>query len=669
MSSMRRRALATLLFVTAASPAFPAGAQQAPAPAAPQQSQQAVPARTDLTATYNSADWDKARANLVAQAPGRMAQAVNQWQQLTANKNYGFADYANFLLYYPGLPDADKLQGYAEDRLRVEGVAPDKLVAFFDKYPPVSNFARARYAVALMAARPQSAFEVARAAWRGGEMDPAAESSLLAAYGSRFTQDDQDARMDALLWDRDADGAARQMARVSPAKAAVFQARLAILQGVDGFTLVPGATSDPGYLYNRSRELRTEGNARAAVDLLANHPPLTSLPSDPGAWVSELLTVARLGGGSDAVKIASTIDQAFAPGTKISSEPYKLRDDYTSLMWLGATKAWQLGNPAAAAPLFYRYGYAARTSPTRSKGLFWAGLAAQAARDPVDGQRYLQIAAEYPDRFYGQLARERLGQPLSFQPPPTATPTPQERAAFLAQPLTQAVTEVAKDAPWSVGIKFYREIADQADSLTDHVLVAQLARDIGRRDLAVILSNAADADGFSGFTSIGYPTVAAPPGTDWTMVHAITRQESQFAQNAVSYAGARGLMQLMPGTAQEQAGKSGVQYLSASLVNDSSYNLLLGNGYFQRMLRYYNGSYPLAVAAYNAGPGNVNKWLAQNGDPRTGSIPWINWIEAIPIYQTKDYVQRVLENAVVYEALHPDKAPGGRPRSLSQFLR
>jgi soluble lytic murein transglycosylase len=456
-----------------------------------------VPARTDLTATYNSADWDKARANLVAQAPGRMAQAVNQWQQLTANKNYGFADYANFLLYYPGLPDADKLQGYAEDRLRVEGVAPDKLVAFFDKYPPVSNFARARYAVALMAARPQSAFEVARAAWRGGEMDPAAESSLLAAYGSRFTQDDQDARMDALLWDRDADGAARQMARVSPAKAAVFQARLAILQGVDGFTLVPGATSDPGYLYNRSRELRTEGNARAAVDLLANHPPLTSLPSDPGAWVSELLTVARLGGGSDAVKIASTIDQAFAPGTKISSEPYKLRDDYTSLMWLGATKAWQLGNPAAAAPLFYRYGYAARTSPTRSKGLFWAGLAAQAARDPVDGQRYLQIAAEYPDRFYGQLARERLGQPLSFQPPPTATPTPQERAAFLAQPLTQAVTEVAKDAPWSVGIKFYREIAVLADTLTDHVHVAQLARDNPPRSAEIRARQALDKFGKS----------------------------------------------------------------------------------------------------------------------------------------------------------------------------
>jgi soluble lytic murein transglycosylase len=196
-----------------------------------------------------------------------------------------------------------------------------------------------------------------------------------------------------------------------------------------------------------------------------------------------------------------------------------------------------------------------------------------------------------------------------------------------------------------------------------------LARDIGRRDLAVILANAADSNGFSGFTTIGFPTLVAPPGTDWTMVHAITRQESQFANNAISYAGARGLMQLMPGTAREQAGKNGVEYLSASLVEDPAYNIRLGNGYFQRMLNYYGGSYPLAVAAYNAGPGNVNKWLRQNGDPRTGAIRWIDWIERIPVYQTKDYVQRVLENAVVYETLHPDKAPGGRARSLSQFLR
>jgi soluble lytic murein transglycosylase len=475
--------------------------------------------------------------------------------------------------------------------------------------------------------------------------------------------------MDALLWQRDPAAAARQLAWTSPAKRGRFQARLAILQGGDGFVADPAATADPGYLYNRSRELRTEGRPQDAVSMLANRPRLTSLPFDQTAWVEELLNVARLGGAREAERIAASIDDAFAPGTDISTKEYKLRDDYTSLMWLGGAKAWELGDFAGASALFYRYGAAARTSPTKTKGLYWAGLAAAQAGDQAEARRYYELAAQYPDRFYGQLALERLGRPLVFLAPPNVTPSDAERATFLSQPLTQAVTEVARNAPWSVGIRFYREIAEQADTLDESVLVAQLARDIGRRDLAVILANAADSNGFSGFTTIGFPTLVNPPGTDWTMVHAITRQESQFASNAISYAGARGLMQLMPGTAREQAGKNGVQYLSASLVNDPSYNIRLGDGYFQRMLSYYGGSYPLAVAAYNAGPGNVNKWLRQNGDPRTGSIRWIDWIESIPVYQTKDYVQRVLENAVVYETLHPDKAPGGRARSLSQFLR
>jgi soluble lytic murein transglycosylase len=620
-------------------------------------------------ATYDAADWDKARANLVAREPGRMAQAVSLWQQLTASKSYGFGDYTGFLLTYPGFPDAGKLQGFAEDRLRIEPVAAERLVAFFDKYPPVSNFARGQYAIALMTLRPATGIETVRAAWRGGELDPGTEATLQATYNRYFTQDDQDARMDALLWQRNSSAAARQLARTSPARRNQFQSRLAILQGGDGFTTDPGASGDPGYLYNRSRELRTEGRAREAVDLLANHPRLTSLPFDQTAWVGELLNVARLGAGRDAVRIADSVDQAFAPGTDISTKEYKLRDDYTSLVWLGAARAWELGDFAAAAPLFYRYAAAARTSPTKTKGLYWAGLAAGQAGDQANAKRYFELAAQYPDRFYGQLALERLGRPLTFLNPPSVTPSDSERAAFLSQPLTQAVTEVARNAPWSVGIRFYREIAEQADTLNESVLVAQLARDIGRRDLAVILSNAADSNGFSGFTTIGFPTLVAPPGTDWTMVHAITRQESQFADNAISYAGARGLMQLMPGTAREQAGKNGVEYLSASLVNDPAYNIRLGNGYFQRMLNYYGGSYPLAVAAYNAGPGNVNKWLRQNGDPRTGTIRWIDWIERIPVYQTKDYVQRVLENAVVYETLHPEKAPGGRARTLSQFLR
>ena len=169
---------------------------------------------------------------------------------------------------------------------------------------------------------------------------------------------------------------------------------------------------------------------------------------------------------------------------------------------------------------------------------------------------------------------------------------------------------------------------------------------------------------------LGYPAVNVPPEhmDNWTFIHAIARQESQFDRNAVSHAGARGLMQLMPGTARETAGKIALSYRPEALNSDITYNIQLGSTYFQRMLRYYNGSYPLAVAAYNAGPGNVNKWLTRNGDPRNGGIDILNWIEQIPLSETRGYVHRVLENAVMYDHLNPDRARYKTAAPLSKYL-
>ena len=653
MSSMLHRPLVPALLAAAALLPVPLAGQEAPA--APMQAR----------------DWDTARAQLVAQGPGRMASEIARWEQLTATPRLSFNDYATFLLRNPGFPQSDQLRGYAEGRLREEFAAPEQLVAFFGTYPPVTNFAKAHYALALAAADPEKARLYAREAWTGGQMAETAEAAIVALHGTSFTQADQDARMDALLWQRDEDAARRQYLRVSPDKAPLFAARLAIIDGGDGATTDPLATSDAGYLYNRSRELRQEGRPDEAVTLLANRPPLAGLPFDQTAWVNEQLAVARLADARSAVVIASKIDEAFEPVADISAKTYRLRDDYTSLVWLGGTRAlWDLGDGARAAPLFYRYGAAARTPQTRSKGFFWAGNAAAKAGDATEATRYYEMAAQYPDRFYGELALQRLGRAMpAFGAAPEGTILPEERAAFDIAPLTLAVTEVARDAPWSTGIRFYRAIADQAETMGDHLLVAELARRIGRRDLAVNLADSAAAHGLDGFTRIGFPRLETPPGVNWTLVHAIARQESQFAQNAVSHAGARGLMQLMPATAQEEAGKAGMQYLSASLIEDQGYNMQLGNNHIERLLARYDGSYPLAFAAYNAGPGNVNKWLAQNGDPRTGAVSWIDWIERIPIFETKNYVTRVIENAVVYEHLYPEHNPYGHARDVEDFLR
>jgi len=612
------------------------------------------------------------RDSLVAQqSSSQAAYTVGRWEQLSASPNYTFEDYAGFLLSYPGFPDEDVLRGYAEAQLANQYVDASRLIAYFDRFPPLTNPGRAQYALALMALRPDQALEAARAAWRGGQMSQTAQATLFSTYGASFSPADHDARMDALLWQRDPDAASQQLPYVSQARAPVFAARLSILQGGDGATYDGSATSDPGYVWNRSRELRTEGRLREADDLLANRPPLAAAPFDPTAWIGEHLAVARTSDSRSAQRIAEKASEAFTRDADIVDGPYKLRDDYTSLMWLGGTRAlWGLGDGNAAAPLFYRYGAAAKTPQTRSKGFFWAGNAAQMAGNQAAANRYYEMAAAYPEYFYGLLARERLGRPETVPTaPPAAQPTPEQRAAFNASPLVQTIPLFTGSGyTWQTKRKFYVQLANQARSEADMVLIGELARQLDLPELAVVVGRVAPEKGFTGFSQIGFPVVQTPGEADWTMVHAIARQESEFDEYRISHAGAQGLMQLMPGTAREQAGKLGVAYMSASLMSDTQYNLRLGNGYFQRMMAIY-GSYPLAVAAYNAGPGNVNKWLRDNGDPRTGSVSWIDWLERIPLFETKNYVQRVIENAVVYESLHPDKATLGRPRGVSEFLR
>jgi soluble lytic murein transglycosylase len=150
-----------------------------------------------------------------------------------------------------------------------------------------------------------------------------------------------------------------------------------------------------------------------------------------------------------------------------------------------------------------------------------------------------------------------------------------------------------------------------------------------------------------------YPSLSASlSGHMWSLAHGISRQESSFDPYAVSHAGARGMMQLMTGTAREQAGKMGVGFDSYRLITDPKYNVMIGSAYFQRMLNMWDGNVPLAVASYNAGYGNVRKWVKAYGDPR-GNVDVLKWIEAIPFTETKGYVQRVIENSVVYDSMRP----------------
>jgi soluble lytic murein transglycosylase len=614
--------------------------------------------------------------NLVARQPGAVDAAIARWETLQASRTHGFADYAGFVMAWPSFPRSDILRLRAEAALENEAPAQDEILAFFDAHPPLTNAARARYALALAAAQRPEALEEARRAWRGGQMSDPVELYISGLYGAQFTPDDHKVRMDALLWQGKAEAADRLLLNLAEADRPLALARLSLLRGAQpesaGYPAPAGAAADPGYVFNQVKFLRGTGQAYEAAQLFANRPQFARPAVDAEAFVGQLLELAKSVGPREAARIAARTDDLFAPGTDVSLTSFALRDRYTDLMWLGGTSAlWQMGDGTMAAPLFQRYGDAARTPLTKTKGYYWAGRAARQAGDENAARRYFEMAARWPDYYYGQLALGALGRPMpTFAGLPQPAMSAASRAAFESRPVVRAIRALAQNRrDWRTERRFFEALGDEATTPDDMLMAAMLAKEVGLDELAVVLGMKAGENGLSGLERIGFPTLATPPTvSDWVMVHAIARQESEFDRTRVSHAGARGIMQLMPGTAREQAGKMGMNYMAADLTGSPSYNIQLGDAYFARMMNYYGGSYPLAVGAYNAGPGRVNQWLRANGDPRTGAVDWVTWIEKIPAnFETRYYIMRVIGNAVTYSYMYPESS--GLPRPVDTFLR
>ena len=626
--------------------------------------------------------WQNADAGLSDPTGGNAVLGLQRWRVLTQSDNYSFEDYAGFLVTFPGWPEDTRMRRNAEQAININSFSPSRVLAYFARFEPTTNAGAAKYAVALQAAgQRDKAGQWARTAWRGGTLTDEDEAALMARFGSAFSIDDHDARMDALLWARATRDAARQLGFTSPARRPVFAARLAQLtessDANEQATAVGAiARDDAGYLADRARYLRNTGQSYAARQLLATRLPLRVKPAKPDTWFEAMLINAEAAANDRqwtvAYDIASKIEDAYAAPTRIADEDSRVRDKYSDLAWVAGTAALNgMRQPAKAIRMFDLYAQSYDSPNITSKGYYWAGRAAAEAGQTEQAKAYFEKAAAFPDYFYGQLSLERLGRPLpAFNRKPAIEITDADRRAFDQEPLVIATKASVRTGPWREQIRFHRALAYNAKTAKDYMLISDLATRIGARDLGVIKGISSLGAGIGAIDETSFPTMQVPFGHEgsWTLIHAITRQESQFAQGAISHAGARGLMQLMPGTAREQSGKVNLSYDLSALTDDPQYNIRLGSGYIQRMMDYYGGSYPLAIAAYNAGPGNVNKWLRANGDPRMGGIDWVKWIEDIPISETRNYVKRVLENAVVYDTKNPRGPTIRSDTPLSRYI-
>jgi len=593
-----------------------------------------------------------------------IASTVARWNSLRQSDSLPFSSYASFLTTYRGWPGEAAMRRSAERRLATETVSPNDVLRFFTVHPPLTPGGHAAQAFALLATgRRDEALVSARAAWTGGVLPVTDEQRLMGAFSGGLTPADHDRRMDVLLSNGDRQSAARSIAWSSPARRPIFEARLAMQnRASDASSRIAaagaGANADPGFLIDRAAWMRESGNTPGAREFLAQPRRLSGLPANPEKFMETMVALAR-GASNDrqwstAYGIASQVGDLFPSGTDVSTRSFGERDEYTNLTWLAGQAATRMGRHADAARMFDLYGRAAQSGQTRSKGFYWAARGAAQAGQTAQSNAWLEQAAASPDQFYGLLALERLGR--TPPPPPVAPPaTAEERAAFARRPLAEALRYLGMTGDRGNQTQFVRALAGSLDNDRERAIAAEFGRSIGRLDVGVWAAREARSNGQSFYAQPAFPTVPIPPAYrhNWAAAHGIMRQESSFERTAVSSANARGLMQLIPGTAQIEARRVGVPFSVSRLTDDPDYNILLGTSHLSMLMDRYAGNLVLTAVAYNAGPGRVPQWIAANGDPRLPGTDVVQWIENIPFSETRNYVQRVVENAMVYDLMNP----------------
>jgi len=621
--------------------------------AAPAQADDGVdPAALAAVAAARAGNWKQAYAE-AAHSTDAMALPVVRWLDFTGGGAGGdgrFADIAAFIERHPDWPLQNTLERRAEAALTSESDAT--AAAWFKDHPPISGPGKARAAEILLAgAHIAEGTEALRAAWIDGDFSADDEKKLLARYGWLLRPQDQQQRLERLLWDGQDAAARRMLPLVSADDRKLAEARLAVAADAkDAGSLVAHLPAqfrtDPGLAYDEAVWWHKQGKFDYAAALLLAHP---DNPVRPAQWWKERLLVAR--------HLMAHGDPALA--ARLVRHPAACHDPMAcDAEFLSGFIALHFRHDAAVAfDDFARILGHAKNPYAKARAAYWAGRAAAA-----EGKRDLAAAwyaagAENMATFYGQLSAHKLGKDAPPHPVPEPRPTRAEEARFDAAPLVRA-TQLLFDAGDRLHAgTFLMKLASSAKTELDFAMLGGIADRHDRIDLAIAVARRAIDAGLPLMVH-GYPVTKLPAGgiAERPLLFAIVRQESAFAADAESSAGARGLMQLMPATAKRVAGELHLPFSLARLTGDGLYNIRLGRSYIETLLDDFGGSYPLAIAAYNAGPGRVNEWLHDFGDPRGSSIGMVTWIEMIPYNETRNYVQRVLENLQIYRGQAGDTA-------------
>lgn len=605
---------------------------------------------------------DPAAAYAQARAlPDAVERRTIQWAAIYFNA--GKIDYQSVQSFAADAPDFAAPTVYRtriEQSLAKAEPGPEAVVAALGGTMPNTIDGQIMLATAYLAEGETSrATSIAKSIWIDNFLNEEQEADVLDKLGSLLDRDAHWARAMHLMMHDRARGSERLMPYLSEAQQSLVVARAAVSRNdADAKTLLdrvdPSMQANPVFIFSRAQRARQFELWESAVDWLAKAPD--SVP-DAAEWWYERRTLLRKLLDIGEPRLAYRAAAEYEKGPEGRLVEARFHAGWIALSFL---------DDAASAKTHFTAMAGLSTLPDSvTQANYWLARANIVLGDLDAARAAFTEAARHGNVYYGQLARAELGQTgVDIRPLPDWK---QSEALFDGKPIVRAVRLLAANGEATMAVPLLRNFGNGLDNGSEMLLAARLAQEIGAHHVAIAIANMADQRGtpldlFS-FPKDGLPA-SAQLAAERAAVYAIARQESMFQIDAVSSAGARGLMQLMPGTAKDVAREVGVDYSPGKLVSDAAYNALLGSTYLGAQLDRYGGSLLLAAAAYNAGPGNADKWIKAYGDPRAGNVDPVIWVELIPFQETRTYVKRVLGNYLVYR-----QRLGESPVTLQQALR
>lgn len=563
-----------------------------------------------------------------------------------------------------GWARAPKRQMAAERKIESSGLSPQQIMAWFSDGEPLTAEGIMALAGAQRATGQTAvATALVRSAWRNKTFDADVQRDMLARFGDLLSQDDHIQRARTLLYGAQGPAARDMLALLPPDQLALARARIALRQGTgDALSLVaalpPDLAQDPGLRFERASFDRRRGeDVLARLDLTGPAPEILNPEMATRIWDERYqLTLSALKAGDNQGAYNASANSGLMMGADAAEAEF-----YAG--WIALTR---LGNPVIAEGHFKALGIIGSSAITRGRALYWRGRAVEAMAGLDAAQPFYEAGAKYNTTFYGQLAAEKLGlTQLDLGRDPVIKSA--DRNRFEARETVRAARLLIESGYRDLFRTFVLALDDVLPTAEEEALLVDLVRSYGDQETSMKVVRSAAQRGFI-LPERGYPVTIPPEGTNAAepaLVLGITRQESSFDPRARSGVGARGMMQLMPATAAVVARRSGVNY-SADLLYEPDYNMRLGSTFLGSLVNSFSGSYVMAIAGYNAGPGRPTSWTAFCGDPRGGGTDPLDFIECIPFSETRNYVMRVMEGMQVYRARLGN---GSGPLTLSADLK